>query len=509
MRLLGNQSVPLWRAPVRMFAVFLLLTCPSAMAVEYVAKTAITNVSITNPVASEVWLAGSPHTMTCTTSQDIDSCRETEETEWCDVEDSVTHYWTANSGTFKNNDNVGTSVIFICANSAGNSTVTVHADDNYTPTNNTALAEDAEKTDSETIGVIIPVVDQITYGGGNHEITGVTTPEYDRASSRNEPASYTKGDSTISASTKFWSSTALTESSSVDVCGYTTGIDLDNWGIGSGIFGTSWPSAAISNEGAIWCGTVNKLTYTTTWKYKCSIGSNTWISSTSQANHVIYVVWDAPKCDDEELYTKANLDTCTGWANGCSKVDTSDDTTNIPHQVQHGAKAWKIAYGYASTVPEDALNPFTWIPVKKGDCFTYADLMTKGCQILGVEASSERIWCKDTAGKTHWMYTSDRIPYWVAANGDADGDGTANQDEAGYPGVIDNVYVNGSDPNHNSAWRAANDPWNFHGASSVAGHWWEITFNSTPDHDTKENMCEWPNGPVISYPGPLYPTNNF
>ena len=36
-----------------------LLTCPVAMATEWDAYTAITDVSITNPTASEVWRAGS------------------------------------------------------------------------------------------------------------------------------------------------------------------------------------------------------------------------------------------------------------------------------------------------------------------------------------------------------------------------------------------------------------------------------------------------------------------
>ncbi|MBN1509309.1 MAG: hypothetical protein JW955_20860, partial [Sedimentisphaerales bacterium] len=240
------------------------------------------------------------------------------------------------------------------------------------------------------------------------------------------------------------------------------------------------------------------------WRYKCPSGSDDWITAETQENHVIYVVWGAPQCA-AALYLKANLDTCTAWANDCSKVDTSDDATNIPHQVQHGAKAWYGTHGYIASTGIKA-DPFTWIPANKGDCLTYADLMTKGCQLLGLTASTELIMCKDNYpnGDRHWYFSPGRTPYWITAGGDANGDGTTNENEAGYPGVIDTVYVKGSDPDHNAAWRIANAPWNVHGASSVAGHWWEITFFSTPDHGTETTMCSWPNGPVIDYAGPLY-----
>ncbi|MCX6619259.1 MAG: hypothetical protein NTZ98_24575 [Acidobacteria bacterium] len=258
------------------------------------------------------------------------------------------------------------------------------------------------------------------------------------------------------------------------------------------------------SEGFATAFKVKKETYDTEWGYRCSTGSNNWILGTTQSNHVIYVVWGAPQCAPA-LYTKANLDTCTGWANDCTKVDTSDDATNIPHQVQHGAKTWHGLYKWASTeqLPDD---PFAWIPTNKGDCMTYADLMTKACQLLGLTASTKKIECRESypTGTMHWYFSPGRTPHWLTAGGDADGDGTANEDETNYPGTIDTVYVKGSDPDQNAKWREDNAPWNWHGASECAGHWWEITFNSDPDHDTAANMRDWPEGPVIDYPGPLY-----
>lgn len=220
----------------------------------------------------------------------------------------------------------------------------------------------------------------------------------------------------------------------------------------------------------------------------------------------IYTVYAAPKCAND-LYTTNNLNTCVGWADGCNKVDTSNDATNIPHQVQHGVKGWYGAYGYTNTGIKP--DPFTWIPANKGDCITYADLMTKGLLVLGVDATSEYITCVDAGGSRHWYYSPGRTPYWRTDDGDADGDGTKNRDEAGWPGTLEGIYVWGFDPAYNAAWRTANAPWNFHGASSCAGHWWEITFFSTPDHDTEANMKAFPNGPVIDYPGHLYPGNDW
>jgi hypothetical protein len=488
-------------------AVVLLLTGVVATAVEYEAGTAITDVSITNPTANEVWLAGSDHTLTCITSTDTDRCREDAESEWQDIADSVTHYWTG-TGTFKDNDNIGTSVTYICTNTASNNTVTVYADDDYTGDGNTAIVDEAAKSDSETVSVIIPVVDSVLYvGDKNQVIFDVTSPEYNRNPARNEPSAYVKGQhSDATVVVKFWASTSLTESSNVDVVGWIDTFDLGEWGYPSGTFGTSWPTAGFSADiTQVNKTSIGKITYTETWKYRCPNGSDTRITASTLSGRVMYLIYDDFKCD-ASLFTKANLDTCTGWANNCDKVDTSNDATNVARKVQLGAKAWYNTHGYAIRTGIKA-DPFTWIPANKGDCLTYADLMTKGCQVLGVQASTQAIVCKDNYpnGNMHWYYSPGRTPHWLTATGDADGDGTTNENEAGYPGTIDTVYVKGSDPDHDAAWRKANAAWNCHGASSVAGHWWEITFFSTPDHDTEANMCSWPNGPVIKYPGHLYP----
>lgn len=300
------------------------------------------------------------------------------------------------------------------------------------------------------------------------------------------------------AEAKFWASDNLT---------YPTEVTVDVFGAGWGTFTEdyvtfeSWPSETTEHTGNDCLpNSIGSTTPTFTWQYKVPwpSGTNQWITMTNTSGpHKVYRVYGEPLCAST-LYTKANLETCVTWASGCTKVDTSNDADNIPRKVQLGAKNWHANYGYTSTGIK--YDPFTWIPANKGDCITYADLMTKGLLLLGITASSEYIECKSATG-THYFYTSGITPYWVTDGGDADGDGTINNSESGYPGTLEGIYVVGSDPTHDAAWRAANAPWNFHGASSCAGHWWEITLYSNPDHDTEANMCAFPNGPVIDYPG--------
>ncbi|MBN1506835.1 MAG: hypothetical protein JW955_08315, partial [Sedimentisphaerales bacterium] len=49
------------------------------------------------------------------------------------------------------------------------------------------------------------------------------------------------------------------------------------------------------------------------WRYKCPSGSDDWITAETQENHVIYVVWDSPKCATAH-YTKANINNAVSLA---------------------------------------------------------------------------------------------------------------------------------------------------------------------------------------------------
>ena len=350
-----------------------------------------------------------------------------------------------------------------------------------------------------TINVIVPQPDQISFVDNNedeeHNIYGVTDPVWKRVGSPNDPASYTKS-KRMKVNAKFWASASLT---------YPTQVKVDGSGFSedTSVIFQSWPSETtehVADSNLV--DYIATQSVSITWTYKVIPQPNQEVTMpTTSGPHKIHTGYDAPKCASN-LYTEANLDTCvTGWASDCNKVDTSDDDENAPRKVQLGVKSWYSQYGYVSTGVKP--DPFTWIPAHKGDCITYADLMTKALLLLGIDVETKEIQC--LAGDDRfYFYSKAQYPHWLTAGGDSDGDGTTNANESGYPGVLEGIYEYGGAPAHDAAWRTANEPWNFHGACSCAGHWWEITFNTTPGHDTEANMSSHPNGPVILRRGYLY-----
>ena len=267
------------------------------------------------------------------------------------------------------------------------------------------------------------------YGGGNCSISDVTVPEYSYSDSRNDPAAWPIG-ANASVSAKFSCSYALTQAEdNILVTGQTSGdaYNIGDWDMPGTTTCTwsSWPTSYINFEsGSDIDNYVTYKDYTTGWYYRCEDGTDDWILMTDQSSR-LYVVYDDPLCA-YDIFTKDNLETTTGWANGCTKVDTSNDSDNIPRKVQLGAKSWFGSYGYDPNTGVKP-DPFTWIVAHSpngGDCKTYADLMTKGLLILGVSASTEEIQCIDASSNRHWFYTAGLTPFWYLPGGDADGDGT-------------------------------------------------------------------------------------
>jgi len=365
-----------------------------------------------------------------------------------------------------------------------------------------------------TIKVILPEPDEVSFDsaagcGMENDIYGITDPVWKRENNPDNPASYWQH-GCIKIKAKFWASDDLTFG--------TPNVEIKPVGLGGEefftayvTFGTLWPAPveAVAHKSVSLLENSIGTTYLVIiYYYRVPWGTNQWtMMAQISGAHKIYRVSGSPELSlDETLYTEANLDICTGWADGCTKVDTSDDSTNIPRKVQLGAKDWFSLYGYEEGTGEQD-DPFTYIPANKGDCVTYADLMTKALWVLGVEAENKRLYCRTLDGRNYnpygnqqWFYTTGKTPHWLNQYGDADGDETLNKFETGYPGTLEGIYVKGSNPDHDAAWRVANGPWNWHASSLCIGHCWEITFGSTPDHDTEGNMCASPNGPFISYP---------
>ena len=315
----------------------------------YGPHTPITSISIENPTASEVWLAGSDHTVTCTTGSDMDCNLGTGEP----VSDSVTHYWSG-TGTFKDNDNVGTSVTYLCTNTAVSNSITAHCNDDYAPESNAALSDEGETTDTETVTVVIPWVEELNFSGTNNYAmmddadppVEITVAEYDKSLGRNEPACQ-KMDSTVTLSgVKFRASSDLTESSSVAV-NVTGTVDFDDandswqtWD-SSGITMTSKDIAAGHTETSVG---IYDNDFSLTWKFKDPSGTNTYITcaATNATTHKVYVVLGQPqaaqavpwqKLLDEACYagslaTSASVATCYMWAQLYMAAGGSYDTEN-------------------------------------------------------------------------------------------------------------------------------------------------------------------------------------
>lgn len=160
--------------------------------------------------------------------------------------------------------------------------------------------------------MIIPVVDEIIFGGGKHDINDVAVPEYDRSLSRNGPAAYSVGDISIEASMKFWHSTALTESSNVTVSGDAVGSSITGWGPNNGTFGTTWPSGSLNVTGwKPFTATIQVERYTNTWKYKCPTGTDALITTTTQP-HVIFETRTTPLSAEPKKCYELSCTYCTG-----------------------------------------------------------------------------------------------------------------------------------------------------------------------------------------------------
>ena len=369
--------------------IVLLLMCSFVLAWEYDAGTPITSVSITNPTANEVWLIGSDHTLTCTSATDTDRRRENPESNWENIADSVTHYWTG-TGTFKNNDNVGTSVTYICTDTAGSNTVTVYADDNYGPDNNTAIVDESPTSDSETVSVVGLAVNQVGFGGGNHTLyqtpaanagwadgtTAISNPVYDADSGTNDAtnyACYTKGAANATlTSVRCRATTALTEGSSFELrvltsCVGTSGwvsfsIDQGNRQSGVGTLSLSGTLPSTVGRYGLGCG----------WYYRCPSGSNTELANT-YTTHQLLVTYDTP---DKDPTVKRLTFVCDS-AYGLNEVTPCADAI------------YDALDGVPPKYDLSAENPSNcWLMMDPngpaGPCVSQALLMQKMCQLLGL-----------------------------------------------------------------------------------------------------------------------------
>jgi len=286
---------------------------------------------ITNPAASEVWLGGSDHVASCSPAVDKDCNRGV--TPNVLVDDSVSHYWTG-SGEFKDNDFIGTSVTYICTTGPGTDTLTVYANDNFAPEWNTYLADDQETSDTETVSVVIPWIEEINFSGTNNYAMKddsnppvTITTEYDKSAGITKPACQLMNARVTLNPVKFRASADLTESTSVKVS--STGSVAfdehdDTW--------STWDSGGISMTSSDdeYGKTPNNVddmqNFAMGWGYRVPSGSDETINIDVQGAgpgplylHV-FVVSDTPKAP-EAVPVQVILQYACYWASGtASKV---------------------------------------------------------------------------------------------------------------------------------------------------------------------------------------------
>lgn len=110
---------------------------------------AIPDVDIHTHDAGDIEYANEEAVFGCTNiPYEWDECRTDPACPWGKVADDVDILWEATAGSFKDNDNEGSSVIWIAPGSAGDVTLTATADDDARYSNDTA------KDDSVTIEVV-------------------------------------------------------------------------------------------------------------------------------------------------------------------------------------------------------------------------------------------------------------------------------------------------------------------------------------------------------------------
>jgi len=310
----------------------------------YAANPLFGDVSVTDPDDDdEVWLAGSDHAVTCSTVTDYDCDLETGDP----VEDSVTHWWKSPDGTFKQNEYVGTSVTYICSNSAlgGTDKINAYADDHCSEVGHedSALADDypgeesyPAKKDDHDVTVVVPWCEQLDFcGTKNYDIYDNTaTPaakiglEFDRSEDKNEPACQQMGDQVTLANVRFRHDTALTEGSTVMVGTTAVSTITFPWNTASWPY---WDTLALSttstndDDGKL-IDEVHKYDLETDsevelyWQYRVPTGSNVPIECTDNpTSHTVYTVVSAPTApmhEGKDGVWLGVLEKSCAWASG-------------------------------------------------------------------------------------------------------------------------------------------------------------------------------------------------
>lgn len=390
--------------------------------------------SISHPVNSGVYLCGADVQFMCSRASDNDERCPKDGGSWETVADSMSSNhprWTATAGSFKNGDNRGTIVHWIAPDSeTSNITVRMYEDDlpnaigecdsGTRDDEPEAPATDYLRVTKTGIQVIIPEVGTVDYGGGNHAISDVTTPEYLWAV-RNEPASWTfLSDAT--ATVTFWDSQNLSQSAiDVTVRADTSGdyFNIGDWGNNAGnTFGTSWPTSGIECVSEM---TINEKieyrVYSAQWKYKCPYGSNNWINTTNQTPCRLAVVYGAPtgSCN----YTKDNIYNAISKASGetTEAAIASKANTTVGRNLYEGCICGDFSWNQTNfdaamgTYPPPPPPPEN----ERGMCCCRAEGLDCVLNVLGIGPYTN-IYCNEMP-EEEWATSDHSCEGWCTSHG--------------------------------------------------------------------------------------------
>ena len=414
-------------------------------AFEVAPHTGITQVAMQNPSSNEVWLIDSPHTLTCTTSTDEDLYRENPNDDWVTTADSVTHYWSG-GGSFDENDNIGTTVEYIAGDTAGNDTITVHANDDYAGAGNTAIADENATTDSETVEIVAPEVHEVGFTADN-ELYFTPTDEWDDGSTKiQDPiwvkddtaaekaakshVCWTKGTATITAKVKCRVPTALTEAASFQLGAITNAIPW-SWAACTIAVGQTESSEAESTCADSVQDSITAQSVTWEWKFRDPNGANQQRSLNSSSS-MVYVTWDDPKAAATIPYNAAPTAAAAGAeatvkriaevCQNCQGADTAKEVadgihTNLsplfsdpPKPIDVESDDWDLMYGELPTVRY------------VGECDEHARFMVRQLLLIG----SSGTWYNTYASTDATVDSSESLmkngkKYWLQFDFDADG----------------------------------------------------------------------------------------
>ncbi len=300
--------------------------------------TSIEEGTIITPLSGDSFLCGSSVNFSCYRGKDYDHwCDPSTGTEGIELDEMSSSFpkWIANAGSWKYGDYRGTSVEWLTPNYETTSVV-IDMNENDKPYS-IPWGESGTRNDPEAlrhyrsnIRAIKPSLYTATYGGGNHAISDLGTPEYSVPDSRTGgTAAWTMGANALVNANFSCSSNLSQAESGVKVRAETSGdeYNIGDWGDSStATWSTTWPCPSMTcvSEAAI-DDDVQYHDYSAQWKYKCTDGTNTWISITNQTGCRLYVVWDTP-WNSLSYKSKVYEASCT-YCWGCDKgiLDPEDE----------------------------------------------------------------------------------------------------------------------------------------------------------------------------------------